>query len=127
MVNDSSQPEPTDLVLGRHLPLPSSGAILGGITGLRQRLADASPDQKVDLLPQCLNYGDAGIDMLVEAVSDAALTVRAKACQLLQKINSPKAQQAIANGLRINPGDRIFTVYESVISYNDWCYDLLSK
>lgn len=127
MTNDSSLPEPTDLVLGGHLPPPSSGAVLGGIQGLRQRLADASPDQIVDLLPQSLNYGEAGIDVLVEAVHDAALIVRAKACQWLQRIDSPKAQQAIANGLRLNPGDRLYTVYESYFAYNDCWYYLTTS
>ncbi|UBF26332.1 hypothetical protein K9N68_33350 [Kovacikia minuta CCNUW1] len=108
-----------------HGSLPSSGAILGGMQGLRQRLDVASPDQKVELLPQCPNYREAGIDLLVEAVNDTELIVRAKACQLLQGINSPKAQQAIVNGLLLNPGDRVFNVCESVIGYNDWCYDLL--
>ncbi|MBL1178699.1 hypothetical protein [Pantanalinema sp. GBBB05] len=127
MANDASQPEPTDLILGGHLPPPSSGAVLGGIQGLRQRLADASPDQIVDLLPQSLNYGEAGIDVLVEAVHDAALIVRAKACQLLQRIDSPKAQQAIANGLWLNPGDRIYYVFASFSDYNDCWYYLVDS
>jgi hypothetical protein len=122
MANDS-QPQQSDLVLGGHVPPPASGAILGGIQGLRQRLDGASSDQKVELLPQSLNYGETGIDLLVEAVHDAALIVRATACQLLLKINSPKAQQAIANGLLLSPGDHIYTVYESYLGYNDcWYY-----
>ncbi|MBW4473106.1 MAG: hypothetical protein KME45_22415 [Stenomitos rutilans HA7619-LM2] len=122
MANDS-QPQQSDLVLGGHVHPPTSGAILGGIQGLHQRLEVASPDQKVELLPQSLSYGEAGIDLLVEAVNDAVLIVRATACQLLQKIDSPKAQQAIADGLLLNPGDRIYTVYESYLGYNDcWYY-----
>jgi hypothetical protein len=126
-MNGAYQPKPIDLVLGSDLPPPTSGVIWGGIQGLRQRLEVASPDQKVDLLPQSLHYGEAGIDILIAAVNDTALNVRATACQLLRTIQSPKAQHAIAQGLRLDPGDRVFNVYESVISYNDWCYDLFQS
>jgi hypothetical protein len=121
-MNDYQQPQETDLVLGSDSPPPATGAVLGGITGLRYKLAAASPDLKVDLLPQSQNYGDAGIDLLIEYAADSALIVRAKAGQLLQNLPSPKARSAIANGLLINPSDIVFEVYESELVYNDSNY-----
>jgi hypothetical protein len=119
-------PQPTDGSLGRQARLPIHSATLGGIEGLRQHLAMASPEQRSHLLTTALNYGEAGVDFLIATLNnDPVLTVRATAYQLLQLVELEKAKTAIANGLLFNPGDRIYTVYESVIAYNDWCYDLL--
>ena len=80
-------------------------------------------DQKIDLLLQVLQFGEAGIDFLISKLSDRELLVRAKTYQLLQNISSLKVQQAIAPGLLFNPGDNIYCVYESVMQYNDnWWY-----
>lgn len=123
-MEESLQPQETDLVLGGN---PVTSAVLGGIAGLRYRLTNSPVYLKVELLTQSQNYGEAGIDLLREYVTDSALIVRAKACQLLQAVDDPEARDAIAQGLLLNPGDAIFEVYESVICYNDWCYDLMQS
>lgn len=112
----TQQPDNTDAVLGGQ-SLPNS-LILGGIEGLRQQFKFASSDQKMELLTDTLNYDAAGIDLLIDLLNDAELKVRVTAYELLALIDSEKATNAIVKGLRLNPGDQIYHVYESLVAYN---------
>lgn len=89
---------------------------------LRQRFAIATLAQKAELLTEAMNADDMGVDLLIEALHDEALTIRATAYKLLQSVSVEKAQHAIADGILVNPGDRIYSVYKSAISYNDEFY-----
>ncbi|MBW4694364.1 MAG: hypothetical protein KME27_21675 [Lyngbya sp. HA4199-MV5] len=89
---------------------------------IHQQFAITTPTQKAELLAEALNAGDTGIDLLIEALNDETLSVRATAYKLLQSVSTEKAQRAIANGVLLNPGDRIYSVYQSAISYNDEFY-----
>lgn len=91
---------------------------------LRQAIANSSIEQQVSLLPQALDYGDLGINFLIDCLSNSELEVRAKAYELLQDVELQKAQKAIAPGLLLNPGDRIYSVYQSGTSFNDDGYSL---
>lgn len=50
---------------------------------LLDAIARSNREKKVSLLPQALEYGKSGIDLLIECLSDAELEVRAKAYNLL--------------------------------------------
>ncbi|GAP93778.1 hypothetical protein [Leptolyngbya sp. NIES-2104] len=122
-MSEQADPKATDLVMGAAMPPPINAVALGGVEGLRQRFALASLDQKRELLPLALNYHEVGIDFLIDAVSDAELIVRAEACELLAKVNSGKAESAIDRGIPLVPGDRVYGVYQSSVSYgDDWYY-----
>ncbi|GAP93776.1 hypothetical protein [Leptolyngbya sp. NIES-2104] len=121
----TQQPDNTDAVLGGQ-SLPNS-LILGGIEGLRQRFKFASSNQKMALLTDTLNYDAAGIDLLIDLLNDAELEVRVTAYELLALIDSEKATNAIAQGIRLNPGDHIYHVYESAIEYNDNWLELITE
>ena len=123
MTENSNQPKDYDAVLGGQTPPPTSGVVLGGIEGLRRRFAVPIAEQRVAVLSQAVKYGEAGTDFLIEAMNDEVLIVRASAYKLLQDLSSVKAKKAIANGILLNPGDRIYSVYLSGITYsNDWDY-----
>jgi hypothetical protein len=124
-MSELNSPKSQDLVLGGQAPLTSS-MVLGGVAGLHQRLANAPTGQKAELLLQILDYGEAGIDLLVEASQSSELVVRATACELLQLTNSPKTS-ALASGFPLYPGDRLFFVYEAVLSYNDNDYSVYTS
>jgi ARM-like repeat domain, GUN4-N terminal len=62
---------------------------------LLQAIANSSIEQQVSLLPQALEYGESGIDFLIDRLNDPELEVRAKAYELLQDVESEKAQKAI--------------------------------
>lgn len=91
---------------------------------LLKAIASSRLSDRVSLLPQALMYGESGVDFLIECLDDAELEIRAKAYELLQNIESQKAQQAIAPGLFLNPGDRIYSVYQSETWFTDDGYCL---
>jgi hypothetical protein len=91
---------------------------------LLQAISNSSIEQQVSLLPQALEYEESGIDFLIDRLKDPELEVRAKAYELLQDVESAKAQQAIAPGLLLNSGDRVYSVYQSGTWFNDSGYYL---
>ncbi|MBW4694054.1 MAG: hypothetical protein KME27_20095 [Lyngbya sp. HA4199-MV5] len=119
------KPQATDGILGGQTPPPVNSATLGGIEGLQQRLAIAPSEERSHLLSTALSYGEAGIDLLIATLNnDSALTVRATAYQLLQSVDLEKAKTAIASGILLNPGDRVYSVYQSAISFDDEFFNL---
>ncbi|MBW4536772.1 MAG: hypothetical protein KME09_22840 [Pleurocapsa minor HA4230-MV1] len=91
---------------------------------LLQAIANSSIEQQVSLLPQALEYGESGIDFLIDRLNDPELEIRAKAYELLQHNQSQKVQQAIAPGLLFNPGDKIFHIRKSTMWFDDSFYSL---
>jgi|GEM_PF-2606426 len=125
MVDRSNSPQNTHAVLGGQNPPPRDSATLGGIEGVRQSFTTGNCEQRVGIIPTALNYGEAGIEFLIEVLSAPELTVRATAYNVLKDVNIEQAQSAIASEFLLHPGDRVYSIYESAITYNDWCYDLL--
>lgn len=121
MGNNSKEPKEFDTVLGRQVPPPVTGAVLGGIEGLRQRFASVNEQVRLDAMANALNYGDEGIDILVQALKDTSLQVRVRAYEILKQSN--KAELEIQSGIRLNVGDKIYCVYRSSLYYgDDWFY-----
>lgn len=121
-------PEATDGVLGGQVPPPINSVILGGIEGLQQQMTIAPPEQRSQLLATALNYSEVGIDLLISILNDdLVLSVRATAYQLLRSVDSAKVEAAIANGILLNPGDRIYGVYRSAIWFDDEFFRLYSE
>ena len=125
MMNNSQSPREYDAVLGGNSPPPIDGVVLGGIEGLNRRLETGNTQQRVDSLADALKYGDAGIDLLIDALNDSEIKIRVKAFQLLQNVELEKVKQIIDKGIPLKKGDKLYSVYESIIDYNDWCYDLI--
>ena len=75
-------------------------------------------EEKVKALVDAVNYGAPGIDLLIAAMNEEALKVRAKAYELLQSLSEPKAKKAIERGIVLNRGDKIYRVYSSAIYYD---------
>lgn len=91
---------------------------------LLQAIANSSIEQQVSLLPQALEYGESGVDFLIDHLNNPELEVRAKAYELLRHNQSQKVQQAIAPGLLFNPGDKIFYIRKSTMWFDDSFYSL---
>ena len=124
MGENSNQPREFDAVLGRQIPPPVAGVVLGGIEGLRRRFQSSNTEQRLAAVDDALKYGDAGVDLLITAMNDEALIIRGTAYNLLERLSSEKAQQAIADGIILNKGDRVYRVYESRFSYYDIIYPI---
>lgn len=67
---------------------------------------------------------EAEINLLITALNNPQLEIRTLAYQLLQGIDSEKAKQAIYQGVKLKPGDKIYSVYRSGIGFDDEMYYL---
>lgn len=81
-----------------------------------------SDRRKLYLLSEFVEHGELGIDFLIACLSDKELEVRAKAYELLRSVELKKAKDAIASGLLLNPGDKIYSVYQAGIWFTDTVY-----
>lgn len=67
---------------------------------------------------------EAEINSLLTALNNSKLETRSLAYQLLQGIDSKNAANAIYQGIKVNPGDKIYSVYQSGIGFDDETYYL---
>ncbi|MFB2974058.1 pentapeptide repeat-containing protein [Aerosakkonema sp. BLCC-F183] len=84
MQEHSNEPRNYDVVLGGKTPPPTSGAVLGGLAGVKHRLISQEAEQRIGALMEALSYGEAGFDVLIRALDDPVPQVRDTACLLLQ-------------------------------------------
>lgn len=70
MIENSHQPRDDDAVLGRQVTAPASGAVLGGLEGVKQRLASTTVSQRVAALKEALNYGKAGLNLVIDILEN---------------------------------------------------------
>jgi len=92
-------PRANDAVLGSETPLQVDGVVLGGIEGVKQRLASTTVEQRLAALSDALNYGEAGLDLVLEALQDESLQVQSAAYFLLKDSGSSKVKQYLSNYL----------------------------
>src|SRR6476469_9631701 len=95
MTNESNQPKEYDAVLGGQSPPPVQGAILGGIDGVKRRLSSSIVEARVAALGEAINYGEEGLDLVVQALDDKFRQIRHAAVQLLQERVEPQANLAL--------------------------------
>ena len=82
-MSDNENPKPYDAVLGGQNPVPEGAAVLGGIQGVKQRLSNENSEVRIAGLYQALNYGEAGLDLVIKALEDESPQVQIKAHSLL--------------------------------------------
>lgn len=96
MPENPNQPRDDDAVLGGQNPAPFGSVVLGGLEGVKMRLAIApTVEQKVAALSEALKYGLAGLDLVIQALQDSSQQVCDAASSLLQKQRHPKADLAL--------------------------------
>ncbi|WP_414621286.1 hypothetical protein [Calothrix sp. CCY 0018] len=91
----SKQPREFDAVLDGNNPAPITGAVLGGIEGVKRRLESEIVDVRVKALSDGLIYGEAGLDLVIEALEDDSLQVKSFATKLLKELGGEKGKQAL--------------------------------
>jgi hypothetical protein len=91
---------------------------------LNQKFAIATINQELKLLADTFQYDAVGINFLIELLNHSKLEIRAKAYHLLQNIDSEKVRQAISEGIILNLGDRVYSVYRLGIQFDDQEYYL---
>nr|WP_150111463.1 PspA/IM30 family protein [Oscillatoria nigro-viridis] len=89
MLENHDQPKPYDAVRGGQLPPPVGGVVLGGLAGVKHRLSSSVSEHRIAALRETLNYGDAGLKIVIKICQSETGPVQRAACDLLrQKLNS---------------------------------------
>jgi hypothetical protein len=89
-----NQPRNDDVILGGQNPAPVSG-VLGGLEGVKRRLASAAIEQQFAALSEALKYGEAGLDLLIQVLKDESGQVAHAAFSLLRDRAEPRVKQAL--------------------------------
>ena len=95
MPDHPNQPQEFDAVLGGETPILSDSAILGGIEGVKRRLASAIEEQRIAALSEALKYGKAGLDLVIRALQDESEQLETTAYLLLRERTELKVKWAL--------------------------------
>lgn len=93
--------------------------MLGGVEGVKQRLASSAVEARVAALNEALNYGDAGLDLVINALQDVNRQVRRSAYLLLRGKVEAKVKQAIKEYKTWNLSERLH--WERLYRHTDGC------
>ncbi|MEG4118650.1 PspA/IM30 family protein [Microcoleus sp. N9_B4] len=89
VLENHDQPKPYDAVRGGQLPPPVGGVVLGGLAGVKHRLSSSVNEHRIAALRETLNYGDAGLKIVIKICQSETGPVQRAACDLLrQRLNS---------------------------------------
>jgi hypothetical protein len=95
MGQNRQQPTEYDAVLGGQTPAPIDAVVLGGLEGVKRRLASPVVAQRVAALSEAIKYGVDGLDLVIECLGDRSCKVRHAACLLLEKRTETRVQHAL--------------------------------
>ena len=70
MSEHQNEPREYDAVKGGQNPPPIGAAVLGGIPGIKSRLDSPTVYVRAAALPEALKYGEAGLDLIIQALHD---------------------------------------------------------
>jgi len=97
MNNNPNLPRKFDAILGGSVPPPIEGVVLGGIEGVKSRLKSTVVEARVAAVCEAINYGEVGLDVVIEALKDAEKQVQRSASQLLRERGGFKGKQTLLN------------------------------
>jgi hypothetical protein len=89
------QPREYDAVLGGHNLAPAGSLVLGGIEGVKNRLSSAVEEQRIAALQDAIKYGEAGLDLVIQALQDESEQVEKAAYRLLRERVEPRVKQIL--------------------------------
>jgi len=95
MQENPNQPRGDDAVLGSQAPTPTDSVVLGGIESVKQRWLNIDVEQRITAIYEALNYGDVGLDIVIQALQDESNQVKCTAYSLLQKREELRAKQVL--------------------------------
>ncbi|WP_293123588.1 SUMF1/EgtB/PvdO family nonheme iron enzyme [Microcoleus sp. bin38.metabat.b11b12b14.051] len=97
MSDHQNEPREYDAVKGGQNLIPVNAAVLGGIPGLKSRLASPAVEVRIATLSEALKYGEAGLDLIIRALQDESMQVKFAAYSLLKDRNEEKIKQHLRN------------------------------
>jgi hypothetical protein len=95
VLENLDQPKPYDAVRGGQLPPPVGGVVLGGLAGVKHRLSSSVSEHRIAALTETLNYGDAGLKIVIKICQSETGPVQRAACDLLRKRLSSIAREKL--------------------------------
>jgi hypothetical protein len=105
-------------VLGGDNQAPVDGVVLGGIEGVKRRLANPVADIRAIAITQAENYGKEGLDLIIEALNDVSGNVRGVAYETLQqKLKEPFMQ---GSKTRVRKELANFDILKIFTTLDDW-------
>ncbi|MGK7873312.1 MAG: GUN4 domain-containing protein [Xenococcaceae cyanobacterium] len=91
----TENPRPYDAVLGAQ-EVPLSAAVLGGLESVKRRFASEVEQHRIAALYSALNYGQKGLELIIQALTDKSKQVEQTAFYLLlQKRTEPRVKQIL--------------------------------
>ncbi|MBD2452004.1 hypothetical protein H6G76_33805 [Nostoc sp. FACHB-152] len=95
MKENTNRPRVYDAVIGGQQKAPPGAVVLGGLEGVKRRLANPVIEQKIAALEEALKYGDAGLELVIWALDDKLWKVRQAAYSLLASRPEPLVQEIL--------------------------------
>lgn len=95
MSEKQNQPREFDAVLGGEAAPPTSGVVLGGIEGVKSRLKNSNFEVKIAAIEDAINYGDAGLYLVIETLNNSSQQVQRFIARLLKRRGGKKGKQAL--------------------------------
>ena len=124
MTDTPNQPREYDAVLGggQILALPPvDGAVLGGIAGLKHRFSRCTAEEKIETLSKALTYGEAGLDLVIQALGDYSEPVRWQAYAILREQAEPRIKRVLTQYLpTISPGEIDCSRLGGLLAVGNW-------
>ncbi len=77
------------------MPPPVGGVVLGGLAGVRHRLSSSVSEHRIAALKEALNYGDAGLKIVIKICQSETGPVQRVACDLLRERLSAIAREKL--------------------------------
>ena len=101
MADNPNQPRKYDAVLGGQAP--SNSAILGGLEGIKRRLGSPVETRRITALAEAIKYGEAGLDLVIQALDDTSEQVQQAAFWLLhEQRTQQKVKQVLQKYIPLN-------------------------
>ena len=110
MSDNSNQPREYDAVLGGQSQIPIAAAVLGGIAGVKQRLNSPSIEPRIAAVKDAPKYGDAGLNLAIQALLDPAPEVQRVAYLILRPRRETLVREALKQFVPYQLFDCIRTV-----------------
>ncbi|MEG3839389.1 PspA/IM30 family protein [Microcoleus sp. herbarium14] len=95
VLENLNQPKPYDAVRGGQLPPPVGGVVLGGLAGVKHRLSSSVSEHRIAALKETLNYGDAGLKIVIQICQSSTGAVQRAGCDLLRQRLSAIAREKL--------------------------------
>ena len=97
MTEETRQPRPYDLILGGNGPDISTAPVLGGFEGVIKNLQHDSENIKIQALIQSIEYGEAGLDLVIKALQNTSPKIKRSAYHLLKDRTEQQVLEALDN------------------------------